>query len=113
MTIFHKIRRKKISVLNSPENVALDFVEDNLPPMPPLENDEEVKLEPEETSSEREKLNPRKNKKYRELTRNKLLTRIPILITRIKAGKNSNKLKKEYCSFCINTIKSPKKFITV
>ena len=31
--------------------------------MPPLESDEEVKLEPEETSSEREKLNPRKRKK--------------------------------------------------
>ena len=36
-----------------------------------------------------------KKKKYRNLTPNKLLTRIPILITQTKAGKNSSKLKKE------------------
>ena len=48
-------QKKKLNVLNSPENAALDFVEDNLPTMPPLESNEEVKLEPEETSSEREK----------------------------------------------------------
>ena len=36
--------------------------------MPPLEGDQEdVKLEPEETFSERVKLNPRKRKKMQEL----------------------------------------------
>ena len=52
-------QKKKVNVLNIPENLAFDFVECNLPPMPPLERDEEVKLEPEETIGERVKLNPR------------------------------------------------------
>ena len=46
----------------------------------PLEGDEEVKLEPEETIPEIVKLNPGKNegRELKILTRRKLLTRIPI-----------------------------------
>ena len=55
-----------------------------LPPMPPLEIDEEVKLEPEETIAERIKLNPRKRKTARTrlkiLTPNNLLTRLPNIV---------------------------------
>ena len=54
--------RKRVNVLDRPESLTLDFDEDDLPPMPPLEGDEEVKLEPEETFAERIKLNPRKTK---------------------------------------------------
>ena len=52
---------------NITENLRIDLYldEDVFPPMPPLEDDEEVKLNPEETSSERAKFNPRKRKKYR------------------------------------------------
>ena len=46
--------------------------------MPPLEDDEEVNLEPEETIAEKIKLNPQKRKATRTglkiLTPNKLLT---------------------------------------
>ena len=42
--------------------LTLGFDEDDLLPMPPLADDEEVKLEPEETISERIKLNLRKRK---------------------------------------------------
>ena len=38
--------------------LSLDFIEDSLPPMPPLEGDKETKLEPEETIPEIVKLNP-------------------------------------------------------
>ena len=38
--------------------LSLDFIEDSLPPMPPLEGDKEIKLEPEETIPEIVKLNP-------------------------------------------------------
>ena len=69
--------------------------------MPPLEGDEEVKLEPEESIVERVKLNPRKRKKKKKtgtelkiLTPNKLLTRLLILLTQIKAGNNSKQIKK-------------------
>ena len=54
----------------------------DLPNMPPVECDEDVKLELDKTSAERVKLNPRKRKiegkgfKY---------------LTQIKAGNNSNK----------------------
>ena len=65
--------------------------------MPPLEHNKEVKLEPEETIDEREKLNSRKGKKSRNrvknITPNKLLTRLPIFLAQIKAENNSNKLK--------------------
>ena len=51
-----------------------------LPPMPPLEvNEEEVK----------------EGKGLQKLTPLKLLTRIPILLAQIKAGNNSYKLKSE------------------
>ena len=51
-----------------------------LPPMPPLEvNEEEVK----------------EGKGLQKLTPLKLLTRIPILLAQIKAGNNSYKLKNE------------------
>ena len=94
-----------MSVLNKPEMLSLDFIEDDLPPIPPLEGDEE----PEETIAGRVKLNPRKKKtgtRLKILTPNKLLTRLPILLAPIKAGNNSYK-------FCIGTIKSLKNFITV
>ena len=53
-------QKKMINVLNRPENLTLNFIEDNLPAMPPLKGDEEVKLEPEEPITERVKLNTRK-----------------------------------------------------
>ena len=41
--------KKKISVLNRHEILTLAFHEDHLPPMLPLQSDEEVRLELEET----------------------------------------------------------------
>ena len=41
--------KKRINVLNKPEILIIDIEEDDLPPMPPLEDDEEVKLKPEQT----------------------------------------------------------------
>ena len=83
---------------NLPIDLYLDENEDDLLPMPALEVDEEVKLEPEETIAERVKLNPRKRKneetRFKILTPNKPLTRLPIL-AEIKAGNNSYKLKNE------------------
>ena len=49
--------KKTIPVLNKPEMVSLDFIEDDLPPMTMLEGDEE----PEETMAERMKLNFRQH----------------------------------------------------
>ena len=46
--------------------MTLDFDEDDIRPMPTVEGDEEVKLEPEETIAERVKLNPRKRKKQKQ-----------------------------------------------
>ena len=70
-----------------------------MPPVPPLEDNKEVKLDPEETITERIKLNPLKRKLtgkgLKALTPNKLLTRLPILLAQIKAGNNSYKLKNE------------------
>ena len=65
--------------------------------IPPLEGDEEVKLEPEQTIAERIKLNPQieTSKRLQILTPNKLLTTYPILLSQIKAGNNSYKLKNE------------------
>ena len=77
--------KKRVNVLNKPEKLILDLDRDNLPPMSSLESDEEVKLELEETIAERVKLNLRKRKNegtgLKILTQNKLLTRLPILIT--------------------------------
>ena len=50
--------KKIITALSKPEMLSLDFIEDGLPPMPPLEGDKETKLEPEETIPEIVKLNP-------------------------------------------------------
>ena len=58
----------------------------------PLEDDEDVKLDPEETISERAKFNPRKRKNTEK--RSKILTPSKLL-TRLKAGNSSNKLKNE------------------
>ena len=59
-------QKKRINVLNRPKNLTLDFDEDDIRPMPPVEGDEEVKLEPEETIAERVKLNPGKRKKQKQ-----------------------------------------------
>ena len=63
--------------------------------MPPLERDEEVKLEPEETTGKGMKWNQKKKKntgtKLRILIPNKLLTRLPILLAQINARNNSEK----------------------
>ena len=56
-----------------------------------------LKSEPEESTAERVKLNPQ-NKTgtgLKILTPNKLLMKLPVLLTQIKAGNNSNKLKNE------------------
>ena len=73
-----KTQKKRIKVQNMPENLPADFYldpgEDCLPPMSPLEDDEELKLEPEETTAERVKLNSQKRKN--EETGLKILTPI-------------------------------------
>ena len=70
----------------------------NLPPMPPLECDEEVKLEPEETIAERIRLNSRKRKTTRTglkiLTPNNLLTRLPNIVSTSKSWKQFIQIKK-------------------
>ena len=70
-----------------------------MPPLLPLEDDQEVTLEPEETIGERIKLITRKRKAIvpglEILTPNKLLSRLPILLSQMNAGKNSYKLKNE------------------
>ena len=71
---------------------------EDLPPMPLLEGDEEeIKLEPEETIAERVKINTKKiaGKGLKILTPSKLLTRLSILLVQIKAGNNSYELKNE------------------
>ena len=77
-------------------NLYLDEYEDNLQL---LEDDEEVKSGPEETIAKRIKLYPRKKKNNRNRTKNltpdKLLTRLPILLVQIRTGNNSHKLKNE------------------
>ena len=63
-----KAHKKRIKIQNVPENLPIDLDlyldedEGDLPPMPALESDEEVKLEPEESIAERIKLNPAKGK---------------------------------------------------
>ena len=67
--------------------------------MPPLQGDEEINLEPGETNAGRIKLNPQKKKKkntgtgLKIVTPNKLLTRLTILLAKMKAGNISYKLK--------------------
>ena len=63
-------------------------------------DDKELKLKPEETIvKERVKWKPRTRRKtvtaLKNLTPNKLLTRLQILLAQIKAGSNSKKLKNE------------------
>ena len=91
-------------VLNRPENLTLDFYldedEDDLLPMPLLEDHEEkVNSVPEEKIAERVKLNPRKEKKtgteIKIFTLNKLLTWFPVLLAQLKGGNNSYKVKNE------------------
>ena len=71
--------KNRVNVLNRPEELTLDLNEDL-----PLEGDDEVKLEPEETISERIKINPQKRKiiggGLKILIPRKLVTRLPILI---------------------------------
>ena len=77
----------------------LDFDDNDLPLMPPLEGEEEVKLEPEKTIAERLKLNPRKRKivgtRLKILTPNKLLTRLTLLRAQIKFASNPCKIHKK------------------
>ena len=74
-----KAQKKRINVRNVHENLPINLYldEDDLPPMPALEGDEEVKLEPEETIAERIKLNSQKRKNtgtgFKILIPNKLL----------------------------------------
>ena len=68
-------QRKRTKVLNRPENLTLDSYldedEDDLLPMPLLEDHEEkVNSVPEEKIAERVKLNPRKEKKNRNINQN-------------------------------------------
>ena len=60
---FSKKKKKRINVLNKPEMLILDFDRGDLPPMPAVEGDEEVKVEPEETIAERKKSKSSKKKK--------------------------------------------------
>ena len=87
---------KRVSVLNQPEMSELDFDKCDLLP---LEGDEGVKLESEQTIAERVKLDLRKRKNERTglniLTSNRLLTRFSILLAQIKAKNNLYKLKNE------------------
>ena len=57
-----KAKKKRIKVNNVSENLTIKLYldEDDLPPVPPVEDDEKVKLEPEETITERIKLYPLK-----------------------------------------------------
>ena len=87
---FSENLKKRINVLNKPEMLILDFDRGDLPPMPAVEGDEEVKVEPEETIAERKKKNPQKRKRNRDRIKNfdsKLLTRLPIFGSANKSWK--------------------------
>ena len=73
-------QNKRMIVLNRSGNLTFGFDENDLSPMPLLEANEKVRLEPEETIAEKGKLSPRNS---------------PIMLAQIKAGNNSNKLKNE------------------
>ena len=64
---------KDVAIVCSQNMKKNQLIKKNLSDMPPLEDDEEVKEE----------------KGINVLTPNKLLTRLPILLAEIKAGKNS------------------------
>ena len=97
MITFQETHKKKINVVNKSKNFTLElYLDEDENEMPPLEDDEEVKSEPEETIAEKVKLDPRKKKyagtRLKILIPNKLWTRLPILLPQIKAGNNSYKL---------------------
>ena len=73
--------------------LILGFDQNYLLPMPQLEGDEEVILDPQETITEGVKLIPWKRKnegtRLKLLIPNKLLIKPPILLAQIKAGNNS------------------------
>ena len=77
--------KKRLSVLNGPEMLILDFDGDDLL----QKGNEEVKLEPEETISENEILKKRKitGTVLKILTPNKLLTRLPTLLAQVRTRK--------------------------
>ena len=83
---------KRVSVLNQPEMSELDFDKCDLLP---LEGDEGVKLESEQTIAERVKLWKNERTGLNILTSNRLLTRFSILLAQIKAKNNLYKLKNE------------------
>ena len=91
-----KARKKEIKVQNVPENLPIDLCLDDLPP---LEDDEGLKSEPEEIIAEQMKLKPREEKiigtGLKFLTPNKFLTKLPISLAQIKTGNNSYELKIE------------------
>ena len=62
--------KKRVNVLNKPQSLTLVFDKDDLP----LEGDEELKLEPEETIAERIKLNSQKRKVIKNLDSKQILT---------------------------------------
>ena len=78
-----------------PENLAIDLNldedEDDLLPMSALEDDEEVKLESEESVAERIKLNNFNRNRIKNLDSKQ----IPYIIEQIKAGNDLNKSKNE------------------
>ena len=84
--------------------LTLDYDGDDLP----LEDDEEVKSEPEETSAERIKLNSRKRKTtgLKILAPNKLLTGKAGKLGTVFSGNRKN-------IFFISITISPKKFTTI
>ena len=100
---FSEDSKKRVYVLNKPEMLTLNIDDDDLSP---LEADEAVKSELEETIVERIKLNPQKRNitetGLKVFTSNKLLIRLPILLAQIKAGNNSYKLKNEIRRICIS-----------
>ena len=61
-----KDQKKRVNVLSRPENVTLNFTENDLPPIPP--QDDEEKLEPEDTIAE--KLKIKKREKNRSTVKN-------------------------------------------
>ena len=79
-----------VNVLNRPEMLTLDSDKDELPPIPALKGDEEVKIEPEKAIAETTQLNPKspekKNNRNRikNLDSKKYLTRLPVLLAQIK-----------------------------
>ena len=52
--------KKRVNVLNKTEMLIIDFDRDDLPPIPALEYDTKVILEPGQTIAERMEVNPQK-----------------------------------------------------